>query len=308
MKKNLISTIKPFLIVPKNERLSTFLLLSLLIAMASFPYWYQPSPPGNTEQLALQQQLAKLNELVEPVAQNDNEYSSKEYTNTNRFPEVYELFPFNPNTIDEAGWKKLGLSEKITRTILNYRSKGGRFYQPSDIRKIWGMPDTVAERLMPYIVLENNKKGNYMQGFTNGIQNKPLNINVLNINNAPAEELRKLPGLPYPLNYKIVQYRERLGGFLQVEQLKEVEGITDTIYQNIYPYLKLNKEEIRKIAVNKAAEYELQQHPYIGKKLATAIVFYRNKMGDYQSASDLKRIIFITPETIQKLLPYLKFE
>lgn len=308
MKKNLISAIKPFLMVPKNERLATFFLFLLLITMASFPYWYQSAPSNNAEQLALQQQLAALNKLVEPISHTKTSYNSRQSADAYKFPVVYELFPFNPNTIDEAAWKKLGVSERTAKTIMNYRNKGGRFYQPTDIRKIWGMPQEVADRLIPYIVLDNNKKNNYSQSLANTSQSKQLIVNTININLTTPEELRKLPGLPYPLNYKIVQYKDRLGGFWHIDQLKEVEGITDSIYQNIHPYIKLTKEDVRKIAINKAAEFELQQHPYIGKKLAAAIVFYRNKMGDYHSVNDLKRIIFITPAIIEKILPYIQFE
>ena len=51
--------------------------------------------------------------------------------------EPVELFTFNPNTLETEGWRKLGLSERQAKTIMNYRSKGGRFYKKEDLKKIY---------------------------------------------------------------------------------------------------------------------------------------------------------------------------
>lgn len=52
----------------------------------------------------------------------------------------------------------------------------------------------------------------------------------LNINVATAEELTALPGIGEVLAARIVDYRERVGGFESVEQLKEVDGIGEKKY------------------------------------------------------------------------------
>jgi len=67
-------------------------------------------------------------------------------------------FKFDPNELDAAGWKQLGIRDRTIQTILNYRSKGGRFRKPEDLRKIWGMLPADADRLIPYCSIE---KQNY---------------------------------------------------------------------------------------------------------------------------------------------------
>ena len=52
---------------------------------------------------------------------------------------------------------KLGLSQKIIHTLINYRSKGGYFKTPEDIRKIYGLSKTDADRLIPYVRITSSK-------------------------------------------------------------------------------------------------------------------------------------------------------
>jgi hypothetical protein len=67
-----------------------------------------------------------------------------------------ELFYFDPNTITTSDWKRLGLRDKTIKTIENYLSKGGHFYKPDDLQKIYGLHDDEYERLRPYIKIESN--------------------------------------------------------------------------------------------------------------------------------------------------------
>ena len=67
-----------------------------------------------------------------------------------------ELFYFDPNTIIVSEWKRLGLKDKTIKTIENYRSKGGRFYKPEDLKRIYGLHNDEYERLKPYIKIESN--------------------------------------------------------------------------------------------------------------------------------------------------------
>ena len=81
--------------------------------------------------------------------------------------------------------------------------------------------------------------------------------------------------------------------------------MTDSIYQSILPFLKIDMNTIKKININTASEYELSLNPYISRDIAKAIVIYRNQHGNYQSIEQLKKIVFINEEMYQKILPYL---
>jgi DNA uptake protein ComE-like DNA-binding protein len=66
-----------------------------------------------------------------------------------------ELFYIDPNTITGSQWKILELRDKTIKTIENYRSKGGHFYKPGDLQRIYGLHDDEYERLRPYIKIES---------------------------------------------------------------------------------------------------------------------------------------------------------
>jgi competence ComEA-like helix-hairpin-helix protein len=117
-----------------------------------------------------------------------------------------------------------------------------------------------------------------------------------------------LPNIGTSLPYKIVNYREKLGGFISVQQIKETYGMVDSIYNTILPYLQIKTIELRKININTATDYDLSVHPYIDKSIAKAIVIYRTKYGGYSTVADIKKIVFITNEVFNKIAPYLSVE
>ena len=63
------------------------------------------------------------------------------------------LFHFDPNSASFDTLTLLGLSDKQAGTIINYRSKGGKFRQPGDIKKIFGIDKATAATLIPYIII-----------------------------------------------------------------------------------------------------------------------------------------------------------
>lgn len=65
------------------------------------------------------------------------------------------LFDFDPNTIDSIGSMKLGFSSRQFRTLKKYREKGGKFRQPEDIKKLYGLPDSLANQFVPYIKIKH---------------------------------------------------------------------------------------------------------------------------------------------------------
>ncbi len=68
-----------------------------------------------------------------------------------------ELFYFDPNTLNEAGWKKLGVKDKTIATIHNYINKGGKFRQPADLKKIWGLHEKLVSALLPYVRIKEQE-------------------------------------------------------------------------------------------------------------------------------------------------------
>lgn len=220
-----------------------------------------------------------------------------------------QLFEFDPNVLDADGWKKLGLRASVIRTILNYRNKGGLFKQATDIRKIWGLNEKEANAIIPFIRIQGTQKGLHdnSQAYKKGPFTS-LNPEVLDINTATVQQFRQLPGIGFQLPYRIINFRQKLGGFVTIEQIKDSYGMTDSVYQSILPYLKVDSSTIKKININTVTEHEYMTHPYVSRDMLKAIIIYRNIHGLYHQLDEIKKIIFISAEVFQKIKPYLSID
>ena len=269
-------------------------MLLIIIICYSIPLLYHPKKLNLQNDPLLQKQLDAL-------LQSD---SAADNTSFTKIDKPIVLFAFNPNTIDSLGWERLGLKAKTIHTLLNYRNKGGRFKDAESIRKIWGLKKEDADRLIPFISIANTQSNKYpYKDWTN--KKETTSPSVVDINTVQADELRLLLGLEYPLPYKISSYRERLGGFLHIEQIKEVQGMNDSIFQSINKYLMIGKAPIKKININTATDNELSSHPYISRNVAKAIIIYREQHGNYMQVEDIKKIVFIKDALYNKIAPYL---
>ncbi len=295
--------LKDYFTFSVRERNSAIILLVLIAFFIAFPIWYKSTKPKPVIDKVLLKEVEQLQQHNH--SNSDSNYNSRYHSEEASEKIIFEPFNFDPNTVDESGWHRLGLRAKTIKTILNYRNKGGKFRQSEDIKKIWGIQENEAERILPYIHIVNTEplKKSY-QSYKKEIE-KP---HIVDINTATIEELKILPGMINGLQYRIIKYREKLGGFLTVEQIRETNGITDSEYALIVPFLQLKPSITTKININTATDYDLSSHPYIEKNVAKAIVLYRIQHGKYQSVEDIKKIVFIKEALFQKIAPYLTTE
>jgi len=131
---------------------------------------------------------------------------------------------------------------------------------------------------------------------------------TIELNAADSAELTRVHGIGGSFAIRIIRYRNRLGGFYNKEQLKEVYGIDAAKYDEIKDQLTVNKDSIIKIKINSISFASLRQCPYLGYKQASAIIEYRNQHGKYASLADIKNIAIITPEILTKIEPYLSYQ
>ena len=130
----------------------------------------------------------------------------------------------------------------------------------------------------------------------------------IDVNLTDSLGLIALPGIGIKLAARILKFREKLGGFYAVEQVKETFGLPDSTYQRIRKYLKLVDTVIRRININTADEERLRSHPYIRWDLSKPILAYRNEHGPFQKLEDLKKVVAVTNEVYEKIAPYLSIE
>lgn len=215
-----------------------------------------------------------------------------------------ELFQFDPNIIKSIDWQRLGLNEKTSKTIEKYVSKGGKFYKPEDLMKIWGMPEGFYERVKNYVAITSVAR-NYPVYDNQPFVREERKVVAVNINEGDTTSFIALPGIGSKLSARIIAFREKLGGFYSIEQVGETYGLPDSTFQKIKGRLQVDGAAVRTINVNTATKDELRVHPYIKWNLANAIVEYRNQHGAYKSLEELKNIAMVDETTFGRIVHYL---
>lgn len=222
----------------------------------------------------------------------------------------FELFEFDPNTATSEELQRLGLPKKVVLTILNFRNKGGGFYKREDLAKIYGLSETDFERLFPYIKIEEKQAAPLLASY------EPAQIPVeyeatapikININTASAEEWQQLQGIGPYFSKQICNFRDKLGGFVSIDQVGETRGFPDSTFQKVKAFLVLD-QPAKTINLNTASAKELSAHPYLNWSQANAIVKYRGQHGNFAYLDQLENIVILDKETLEKIRPYLEVE
>ena len=107
------------------------------------------------------------------------------------------------------------------------------------------------------------------------------------------------------LSKRIVKYRDLLGGFYSLEQLKEVYGLSEKTILQIEGMVEVDASKIHKVDLNFDNWKELAQHPYIQKNLAVQIIKFRTKYGSISEPSVLRDSMILNLNEYTKLRPYL---
>jgi DNA uptake protein ComE-like DNA-binding protein len=232
-------TWKDYFSFTRKERNAVFILLLILVLLIVAPYLVPAKKMTISIDENLQQQLDKY------LQQHPRENAYETTSVTDSVPETeitsHELFVFDPNTLNKEGFKKLGLSDKIANTIINYRTKGGYFKTPGDIRKIYGLSKTDADRLVQYIKIASSKnsESEEKQQIRQPAPYKQVAYKPINVNTATAEEWKTLPGIGEVLGNRIVKFRAKLDGFKSIDDIRKTYGLSDSTFQVIRPYLIL---------------------------------------------------------------------
>jgi len=317
--------LREYLSFTKKERTGIFILLALIILCLLAPFLYPYFIHHKTyDHSQFDKEISQLK-----MRQTDSTTGKKYYSNNfdeNNYNNYYEpseknyytrskgeVFYFDPNTATASDWKRLGIRDKTVETIQKYLSKGGHFYKSGDIAKIWGLHKDDVDRLLPYVRIENNKKeyaNHEPSNFKNinspdNYREKKFAPQIIDINISDTSAFNSLPGIGSKLAQRIIAFREKLGGFYSVEQVKETYGLPDSTFIKIKTKLILTSPGVKQININIATVDEMKSHPYIRYNLANAFIQYRTQHGNFSSVTDIKKIMIISEEIFNKVSPYL---
>lgn len=230
-------------------------------------------------------------------------------------------FAFNPNTLSDSGYAALGFSEKEIKTLRNYQKAGASFEVKRDFAKLFFVDEEEYANLEPLIDLPDSKpKKEYTPSYdkapskpkvkwsdTASTESYSYKEFTCNINTADTNELKKLRGIGSFYANRFIEYREELGGYHSIGQLKEVWEMTEDKIDKFAHQVILDLSEIRQININSASAHELSQHPYLSFGEANKIVLKREESGNYADSNAFCSSGLLDADLCRKLVPYLNF-
>ena len=128
------------------------------------------------------------------------------------------------------------------------------------------------------------------------------------INQATQEDLIKIYGIGEVISLRILKMKEKLGGFVSMEQMNDVWGLSPEVIEKLNAHFKISTlPDVKKIDVNNASIKELSQFPYFNYQQARQIVTFRSMNGDFKNVNDLTKIKGLSIDKANIIALYLTF-
>lgn len=219
---------------------------------------------------------------------------------------------FDPNTADSSTLVHLGFKPWQAKNMVKYRAAGGRYRKPEDLKKLYGMTDSMFQALTPYIYIAREEVDSVA---VDSLRKDSLpswkeenKDTILNLRTADTVELKMIHGIGSYRARQIVRYREQLGGFVSVEQVLEAKGMENVDADSLLAHFWIDSVKIEPMNVNSVGVQRLSRHPYLRFEQAQAIYELRRKKIRLDSIQQLQQIECISAETLEKIAPYLNFD
>lgn len=248
----------------------------------------------------------ELNNLTIDSIQKEHDPDSLNSTTQKRF--TY----YNPYLITDKELQAMGLSVKDANKYLRYRNKMGAKWSLYYIKKLY-IDEKLKDSLSFYAEFKKQSKKNKERS------NAPLKENRVtksihkqcrvNLNTDDLDSLKAIDGIGEVLSKRIVKYGEALGGYLSIDQLKEVYYYPLESHHIISQSLFISTPvSVVKLDVNKVSFKDLLHHPYFDYEQVKMIFKEKDLNGAYKSWGEFKKRVLMKEETYIKIAPYLKFE
>jgi competence protein ComEA len=316
MKKNKY----PLVVFNLSEKISLSLYAAIIVLLISAPYvkplWITfVNPPTYPMDVT-----PEIMDILSP--QTETPVSLKDW-----------LTPFDPNTVSENTLIQSGLSAKMAGRFIRFRDKYP-IYSMHDIGRIYGIDSQWLNQIEPFIQINTQALPKPSNSFGSNhhhpkypsnppkpsVTNHPAGTVVredrlnkttttpkISVNTAGMLEWMEIKGIGAASAHRIMQYREKLGGFVHHNQLLEIYGIDTAAIKQHFHLMDIQSDHIRKININTDSASSLYHHPYISYNMAKLIVYYRKHHGDFKQIEDLRPLHSLSQEDIDRLTPYLKY-
>lgn len=282
-----------------QQRTGIFLLLAIIVIVQVVYFFISFSIPEKSYSQEEQQWVS---------LQSDIDSLKQEKQNT-----VAKVYTFNPNFISDYKGYKLGMSVQEIDRLLAFRKENKYVNSAKEFQEVTKISDSLLNVISPLFKFPDwiqNKKSfkTDKPEYVHKEYSKKEKVVLLDINEASQEDLMKIFGIGEALSLRILKQKEILGGFISMEQMKDVWGLSPEVLFELNTHFKIfNVPNFKKIAVNDASLKELAQFPYFRYALAKQIITYRSMNGNFKNIEDLAKIKDFPVDKAKIISLYLEF-
>lgn len=188
------------------------------------------------------------------------------------------IYAFNPNFLSDYRGYKLGLSVAELDRLFRFRESGKWINSTAQFKEVTQVNQRWMDSIGPYFKfpewVTNPKKSSYSSSY--GSYDRNANIVAKNINAASQEDITKVRGIGQAISGRIIAERERLKGFVDYMQVRQVYGMSDSVLINFKTHFYITPPvNFKKVALNVATQEELEAIPYISSYLAEKLIEQR---------------------------------
>ncbi|MFV5691365.1 ComEA family DNA-binding protein [Flavobacterium sp. LT1R49] len=273
-------TILTYFKFTREQRTGVFLLFAIIIVLQLVYFFVDFSAviknyPEKQKWLSLQSQIDSMK--------------------TDSYKEFPKIYPFNPNFITDYKGYKLGMSVQEIDRLLAFRKENRYVNSSKEFQNVTKVSDSLLNEIAPFFKfpdwVKNKKEFKAYRNYTSQAFAKKEKIVLIDINQATKEDLIKIYGIGEAISLRILKQKESLGGFVSMEQMKDVWGLSPEVIENLNTHFKiLVLPNFKKIDINNASLKELSQFYYFRYALAKEIVTYRSMTGNIKNIEDLTKI------------------
>lgn len=290
-------TIQHYFKFSKGQRTGIFSLFAIIISL-QIVYFFVDFTNATKEDLEKQKWLSLQSEI-----------DSLKMNGSNKLPKIYL---FNPNFITDYKGYKLGMSVGEIDRLLTFRKENKYVNSAKEFQNVTKVSDSLLNRIAPFFKfpdwVNKSKENNNFKKYSNQAFAKKEKIVYIDMNQATKEDLIKIFGIGEAISLRILKQKETLGGFVSMEQMNDVWGLSPEVIENLNAHFKITMlPEFKKIEINNASLRELSQFYYFRYALAKEIVTWRSMKGDFNNIEDLTKIKGFPVDKAKIIDLYLNF-
>lgn len=293
----IFKTIKKYFNFSREQRTGVLLLLCIIIVLQLIYFFVDFSSMSKTS--PEKEHWLSLQSQIDSMKKQKVDYIPK-------------IYPFNPNFISDYKGYKLGMSVAEIDRLHSFRKENKYVNSPKEFQAVTKVSDSLLNAISPYFKfpdwVNNKKEFAAYKKYPNSAFSKKEKIVIIDINQATQEDFIKIYGIGEAISIRILKFKESLGGFVSMEQMSDVWGLSPEVIENLNTHFKVSvNPSVKKMDINNASINELSLFPYFKYPISKNIVTFRSMNGDIKNIEDLTKIKGLSIEKAKIIVLYLNF-